>query len=78
MAKRDILPGEKIEGIGGNSIYGTLEKYSIKKSEDLVPIGFINENAVAKRHIKKGMCLTSKDVALDENSVVIGLRKPFD
>lgn len=78
VAKRDILPGEKIEGIGGNSIYGTLEKYSIKKSEDLVPIGFINENAVAKRHIKKGMCLTSNDVALDENSVVIGLRKPFD
>lgn len=78
VAKRDILPGEKIEGIGGNSIYGTLERYSVKKSEDFVPIGFINENAVAKRHIKKGTCLTSEDVILDNDSVVMSLRKPFD
>lgn len=74
IAKRDILAGELIEGIGGKSVFGSLEKYSIAKENDLLPIGLINENTKAKINIKKDTPITYNMVCLDCNSSAVIIR----
>ena len=75
IAKKDIKKSELIEGIGGRSIYGSLEKYELAKENSYVPIGLINEKTYAKRDIKKGTVLTKDDVILDKDSLVYKLSK---
>ncbi len=75
IAKKDLHKGEKLDGIGGFCVYGTIEKYSIAKSENFVPIGLINKNTTVLRDVKKGQLITYADISLDESSPVLHLRK---
>ena len=39
VAKRDLKAGEKIDGIGGFTMYGTIEKASVARDKDWLPVG---------------------------------------
>ncbi len=78
IAKRDLKAGEELDGIGGYTIYGSLEDHKIQQSEGLLPIGLVTGNTTVKRDIKKGEVLTFIDVELDENSVIYKLRREQD
>lgn len=67
-AKRDLDVGEKIDGIGGFTVYGIIERRSIASEEGLLPIG-LAENATLKRSIKRGQAITFDDVELEEKLV---------
>lgn len=53
VAKKDLHRGEQLDGIGGFSTYGIVEKTETGAKENLFPIGLI-KNAVVKTNIKKG------------------------
>lgn len=78
VAKIDLKAGDKLDGIGGYTIYGALESHEIQKNEDLVPMGLITRNATVKRDIKKGEALKYSDVNLDESLEIVKLRKKQD
>lgn len=75
VAKKDILEGEKLDGIGGYCVRGVIEKNSVAMEKKLVPIGLISGNVVAKRKIAKGTFISEDDVILDTSTTVWKLRK---
>lgn len=78
IAKRDLRAGEKLDGIGGFTVYGKMEIYDIAKEKNLLPIGLINKNAVMKVDAKKGQLITYDMVHLDETTMIYKLRKLQD
>ncbi|MBW4827794.1 MAG: NAD(P)-dependent oxidoreductase [Clostridiaceae bacterium] len=75
IAKKDLKSGEKLDGIGGFTVYGSIDTYETAKKENLVPIGLINKNTVVKKDIKKGELITYDMVELDTKTLIYKLRK---
>jgi predicted homoserine dehydrogenase-like protein len=74
FAKRDLKKGEILDGIGGDTVYGNIEKF--EKAVDLLPVG-LAEEAVLKKGIKKDQPIKISDVILPENAAtrLLGLVK---
>ncbi|MBU5439097.1 NAD(P)-dependent oxidoreductase [Tissierella sp. MSJ-40] len=75
VAKRDLKAGEKLDGIGGFTVYGSIETYEKAKEEKLLPIGLVNKNTVIKKDIKKGEYITYDMVDLDTTTLIYKLRQ---
>ena len=78
VAKRDLKAGEKLDGIGGYTIRGTFISAGEAKEKKILPIGLVNKNTEMLRDIKKGALITYNDVKLDENTLIVQLRKNQD
>ncbi len=77
MAKRDLSPGDKIDGIGGFDMYGKTYAYSEASEVNALPMG-IAKNAVLKNKVKQDDIITYDDVKLDNDSFVVQLRRLQD
>ena len=77
VAKKDLIPGDILDGIGGFMSYGLIELHEISKKERFLPIG-ISEGCVLKKKISKDEPITYDDVELNENSILFNLRKIQD
>jgi predicted homoserine dehydrogenase-like protein len=75
VAKRDLKAGEKLDGIGGFTVYGSIETYDKAKEERLLPIGLVNRNTVIKKDIKKDEYITYDMVDLDTTTLIYKLRQ---
>ncbi len=75
VAKKDLKAGERLDSIGGYTVYGSLERYEIAKREKLVPIGLINDRTVLKRDVKKGEFITYDMIELDKSTLLYKLRQ---
>ena len=75
VAKKDLKAGERLDGIGGFTVYGSIETYKKAKEERLLPIGLVNKNTIVKRDIKKGEYLTYDMVELDTTTLIYKLRQ---
>ena len=61
VAKRDLKKGEKIDALGGFTVYGMIEKFSIAKKDKLLPLG-LAVGAVLNKDLSLGSALTYDDV----------------
>ena len=77
IAKKDLKDGDRIDRIGGYTVYGLIDEYDIAKEQGLLPIG-LSEGAVLKRDIEKSMPVNYDDVDLVNDSLVYALRKVQD
>jgi len=77
VAKRDLEAGETLDGLGGFTVRGMVEKASVARDERLVPVG-LTENARVLRPVSAGTALTMADVDLDGESMVVQLRREQD
>ncbi|MGB9728227.1 MAG: NAD(P)H-dependent oxidoreductase [Nitrososphaeria archaeon] len=66
IAKRDLKTGEVIDGIGGFTVYGTIERHDISTQSKFVPIS-LTEGATVLKDISKGSPITFADVKLKDN-----------
>ncbi len=64
IAKRDLKKGEMLDGIGGDTVFGTIQ--TIDKSEGLLPVG-LAINCELKYDIKKDERIKISDVNLPES-----------
>ncbi|GHV85536.1 hypothetical protein AGMMS50230_11440 [Spirochaetia bacterium] len=78
IAKRDLRAGEKLDGIGGFTIRGTFISAKEAREQNILPIGLVNKSTQMIRDVKKGEIITYADVQLDENSLMVQLRKLQD
>jgi predicted homoserine dehydrogenase-like protein len=78
VAKRDLKAGEKLDGIGGFTIRGTFISAAEAKEKNVLPMGLVNKNTVMLNDVKKGCLVTYADVKLDENALMVQLRKLQD
>ncbi|HEX7405839.1 MAG TPA: SAF domain-containing protein [Candidatus Nanopelagicaceae bacterium] len=77
MAKKDLSPGEKIDGIGGYTIRGYADNARDAQRDNLVPIGLM-QNAIVTKEIKVGELITYDHVQVDESSLIVQLRRLQD
>jgi predicted homoserine dehydrogenase-like protein len=78
VAKRDLKAGETLDGIGGFTVRGTFIAAGEAKEKNVLPMGLVNKNTVMLNDIKKGELVTYADVKLDENALMLQLRKLQD
>lgn len=76
-SKRDLVPGDKIDGIGGSTVAGLIDKAEDFRKDGLVPLGVL-AGATVKRNVKAGDPLTYDDVEIDESQTIVQLRRLQD
>jgi predicted homoserine dehydrogenase-like protein len=76
-AKRDLKPGDRIDGIGGATVYGVADSAEATASGGLLPLG-LAARATVVRDVGIDQPLTHDDVELDESSTILQLRRLQD
>jgi predicted homoserine dehydrogenase-like protein len=66
LAKKALIEGEFLDGVGGYCTYGTIENTGTSRADDLLPMG-LSEGCRVKRAIPKDTPLTFGDVQLPMN-----------
>ena len=76
-AKRDLKPGEMLDGEGGYTVWGKL--FQAEKSHGVggLPLGLAHDVKVV-RSVKKGQSLTWADVAIDESLPAYKVRREME
>jgi predicted homoserine dehydrogenase-like protein len=77
MAKRDLAPGETLDGIGGFCCYGTIENADVAHGGRHLPMG-LTDGCRVRRTLPKDHALTYDDVELPEGRLVDRLRREQD
>jgi len=73
-AKRDLSLGEKLDTFGGYTFYGQIESARAARAINALPVG-LAPGAVMKNVVKSGAIITWDDVLLDEDQIVVKLRR---
>ena len=68
-AKRALEPGDVIEGIGGDEVYGFTWSATEASERGLVPLG-LTEGARVSSRVSRGQPLTFDDVEIDESKTL--------
>ena len=76
-AKRDLEPGDEIDGGGGYTVYGSLEGAGRADDRDHVPLELLDGATVVHR-VERDEILTYDDVELDDESFIYRLRRVQD
>ena len=77
VAKKSLKSGEKIDGIGGYTVYGLIDRYEVAARENLLPIGLSNA-CILKNNKAEDEPVSIDDVEFDQNSLLTQLRKLQD
>ena len=77
IAKQTLTPGQTLDDFGGYAFYGTIERAEIVRNLNALPVGLAPGARVA-RPVPAGEIVTWEDVQLDEDSVVVKLRRQQD
>jgi predicted homoserine dehydrogenase-like protein len=76
-AKRNLHPGDTLDGIGKFMLYGQCENADVVKREDLLPMG-LAEGAVVSREIARDEVLRTSDVQMPPERLLDRLRQEQD
>ncbi|WP_461673317.1 NAD(P)H-dependent oxidoreductase [Priestia megaterium] len=74
VAKKDLKPGDRLDGIGGFTVYGKLLTHSEASKGNTLPIGLVDPNVVVTRSIKQGEIITYGDIEQEKESMIWKLR----
>ncbi|MBN1263994.1 MAG: hypothetical protein JXA25_00770 [Anaerolineales bacterium] len=77
VAKRDLVPGETLEGAGGYTCYGLIDLAEEAQRLHALPAG-LSTGAKVVRPVRQGEILTWDDVTVEESSTVVRLRREQD
>jgi len=77
VAKRDLKPGELLDGEGGYTVAGQLRPAEISGAQGLLPLGLAHGWKVLKP-IAQGTPLRWSDVAIDESQSAVRLRREME
>ena len=72
VAKRDLAPGNVLDGIGGFDCYGEIENSATARSDDLLPMG-LTRDCVVVRPVAQDTPLSFADVDVPEGRLVDAL-----
>ncbi len=77
VAKRALKPGERLDDFGGFMFYGVMDRAEETRALNALPVG-LAPGAEVVRPVAAGEIVTWDDVRLDEDSVVVKLRRQQD
>lgn len=76
-AKRDLAPGEKIDALGGFTVYGMIERAERARAENTVPLGLV-VGATVEKPIQAGQPIHYSDIVPVESQTIVQLRRAQD
>ncbi|MYN12162.1 Gfo/Idh/MocA family oxidoreductase [Pusillimonas sp. TS35] len=76
-AKRDLAPGELLDGEGGYTVWGKLTPAEISLAAGGLPLGLAHGIKVV-RPVRKGQSLTWDDVAMDTSTAAYAMRRNLE
>jgi predicted homoserine dehydrogenase-like protein len=76
-AKRDLAAGEKLDGEGGFTVYGRLMPAADSLAHGALPIGLAHD-VTLERPVKQGEVVSWRDVAIDESSEAVRVRREME
>ncbi|TMC32726.1 MAG: NAD(P)-dependent oxidoreductase [Chloroflexi bacterium] len=77
VAKRDLKPGDELDGAGGYAVYGLSERYEVARDQRLLPFGFAYGGRV-KRAVARDQALSWDDVEVERSGFLHELREEQD
>jgi len=77
FAKRDLKPRERLDTFGGYTFHGVIDRAEETRALNALPVG-LAPGAEVVRPVAAGEVMTWDDVKLDEDSVVVKLRRQQD
>jgi predicted homoserine dehydrogenase-like protein len=77
MAKRDLKPGDRLDDFGGYTFHGVMDRAEVGRELNALPVG-LAPGAKVVQPVPAGEILTWNAVKLDEDSVVVKLRRQQD
>ncbi|MDQ6691450.1 MAG: NAD(P)-dependent oxidoreductase [Candidatus Dormibacteraeota bacterium] len=77
VAKKDLSPGDELDGGGGYAVYGLSERAEVARRENLVPFGFAYSGRI-RRAVKQDQSLSWDDVDVDRSGFLAELRNEQD
>jgi len=77
VAKRDLKKGEKLDGMGGYTAYGIIDKAEVARKENLLPMG-LAENCFLTCDVAKDTPLSYDMVDFEEDNAALALRREQD
>jgi predicted homoserine dehydrogenase-like protein len=77
VAKRDLKAGDTLDQFGGYTFHGVMDQAHVARGLNALPVG-LAPNAKIIKPVADGEIVTWNDVALDENSTVVKLRREQD
>jgi predicted homoserine dehydrogenase-like protein len=77
VAKRDLKPGDELDGAGGYSVYGLSERYQVAKDQRLLPFGFAYRGRL-RRAVPTDHALSWDDVETERSGFLYELREEQD
>jgi predicted homoserine dehydrogenase-like protein len=77
VAKRDLKGGERLDGGGGYTVNGLIERAEVAKAEQLMPLE-LTDGVRLKQDVAKGMPISYPMVELNEHSFLLKLRRIQD
>lgn len=75
VAKRDLRPGERLDGLGGHTSYGVID--TVAGADGLLPVA-LTEAARLRRPVRRDEPIPLDAVELDETAAIVGLRRRQD
>jgi predicted homoserine dehydrogenase-like protein len=76
-AKRDLQPGEMLDGEGGYTVWGKLLPATKSAAMGGLPLGLAHQVKVV-RPVRVGQSLTWQDVAMDQSTDAYKVRKEME
>jgi predicted homoserine dehydrogenase-like protein len=77
VAKRDLKPGEVLDGEGGYTVFGRLIRADESLSKRYLPMG-LSRGAKMIEPVAKDSLVTYSDVEMDENTLAFRVRKTLE
>jgi predicted homoserine dehydrogenase-like protein len=77
VAKRDLKPGDVLDGAGGYAVYGLAERYEVAREKRLLPFGFAYSGQL-RRAVAKDQSLSWDDVEVERSGFLHELREEQD
>jgi predicted homoserine dehydrogenase-like protein len=77
VAKRDLKPGEVLDGEGGYTVFGRLIRADESLSKRYLPMG-LSRGAKMIKPVAKDSLVTYGDVEMDENTLAFRVRKTLE
>ena len=77
VAKRDLQVGDKLDALGGFTMYGLIDRLENARRGDMLPLG-VAVGATVLKPLKAGDVIHYSDVQLDESQTILRLRKEQD
>lgn len=77
VAKRDLQVGDRLDDFGGYTFYGLMDRADAAQQINALPAGLAIDAEIT-RPVKRGQVITWQDVKLDEESVLVKLRRQQD